>query len=205
MRVAPVGVIPGLDREQRSGAAQLQSALTHGHPTALAASDLTAHAVWLLTQGTGPAELLDLLREYARQSRSVYRADWLGDLAGHAHDPDRASFTARGWDECLAVLDRVEDALAAADPETDPCLAVGEDWIAEEAFAVGLYCFLLLHDDAPAVARRAAYSSGDSDSIAALAGAFAGAYHGVGAWPQEWVRDIEYRDRLLALGAAWDT
>lgn len=148
--------------------------------------------------------LLRLLREYARQTRSVYRADWLGDLAEHAHDPDRASFTARGWDECLAVLDRVQAALAAADPETDPCLAVGEGWIAEEAFAVGLYCFLLLSGDPQAVVRRAAYSSGDSDSIAALAGAFAGAYHGASAWPGEWVRDIEYRDRLLALGAAWD-
>jgi ADP-ribosylglycohydrolase len=118
MRVAPVGLIPGLDPQQRSGAAQLQSALTHGHPTALAAS--------------------------------------------------------------------------------------GEGWIAEEALATGLYCFLLLPDDPEAVVRRAAYSSGDSDSIAALAGAFAGAYHGADAWPGEWARDIEYRDRLLALGAAWD-
>ncbi|HEU5160378.1 MAG TPA: ADP-ribosylglycohydrolase family protein [Streptosporangiaceae bacterium] len=205
MRVAPVGLIPGLDGRQRSGAAQLQSALTHGHPTALAASDLTAHTIWLLTQGTGPAELLPLLREYAHQTRSIYRADWLGDLAEHAHDPDRASFTARGWDECLAVLDRLEAALAAADPEIDPCLAAGEGWIAEEAFATGLYCFLLLPEDPQAVVRRAAYSSGDSDSIAALAGAFAGAYHGADAWPEGWVRDIEYRDRLLALGAAWDT
>lgn len=204
MRVAPVGLVPGLDRQQRSGAAQLQSALTHGHPTALAASDLTAHAIWLLAQGAGPIELLRLLREYAHQTRSVYRADWLGDLAEHAHDPDRASFTARGWDECLAALDRLEAALAAADPEIDPCLSTGEGWIAEEAFAAGLYCFLLLPEDPQAVVRRAAYSSGDSDSIAALAGAFAGAYHGADAWPKEWVRDIEYRDRLLALGAAWD-
>jgi ADP-ribosylglycohydrolase len=205
MRVAPVGLIPGLDHRQRSGAAQLQSALTHGHPTALAASDLTAHTIWLLAQGTGPTELLPSLREYAHQTRSVYRADWLGDLAEHAHDPDRASFTARGWDECLAVLDRLEAALTAADPEIDPCLATGEGWIAEEAFATGLYCFLLLPEEPQAVVRRAAYSSGDSDSIAALAGAFVGAYHGADAWPGEWVRDIEYRDRLLALGATWDT
>src|SRR5215469_4355055 len=69
MRVAPVGLIPGLDQQQRSGAAQLQSALTHGHPTALAASDLTAHAVWLLAQGAAPAGLPRLLREHARQAR----------------------------------------------------------------------------------------------------------------------------------------
>lgn len=204
MRVAPLGLVPGLDEQQRSGAAQLQSALTHGHPTALAASDLTAYTVWLLAQGTGPAELLPALREYALRSRDCYRADWLGDLAEYAQDPDRASFTARGWDECLGVLERLESALRSPDVEADPCSATGAGWIAEEAFATGLYCFLLLPDDPPAVVRRAAYSSGDSDSIAALAGAFAGAHHGADAWPRDWVRDVEYRDRLLALGAAWD-
>jgi ADP-ribosylglycohydrolase len=53
------------------------------------------------------------------------------------------------------------------------------------------------------VVRRAAYSSGDSDSIAALAGALAGARHGVGAWPAAWVEAVEHRERLVALGAAW--
>lgn len=182
----------------------MQSALTHGHPTALAASDLTACAVRLLADGTGPGELLPALREYARESREVYPGDWLGDLADRAHDPDRAAFAARGWDECLAVLARLADALRTADPEADPCLATGAGWVAEEALAAGLFCFLMLPDDPPAAVRRAAYSSGDSDSIAALAGAFAGAHHGAGAWPDAWVRDIEYRDRLLALGAAWD-
>lgn len=182
----------------------MQAALTHGHPTALAAGDLTAYTVRLLAQGTGPAELLPALREYAHRGRGHYRADWLGDLAEYAQDPDRDSFATRGWDECLAVLDRLEDALRSPDPEADPCLATGAGWIAEEALVTGLYCFLLLPDDPPAVVRRAAYSSGDSDSIAALAGAFAGAWHGADAWPAEWVRDIEYRDRLLALGAAWD-
>ncbi|MFJ2955120.1 ADP-ribosylglycohydrolase family protein [Streptomyces sp. NPDC087270] len=204
MRVAPLGLIPGLDRQQRSGASQLQSALTHGHPTALAASDLTAHAVQLLAEGTRTAELLPELRAYAHDSRGHYPADWLGDLADRAHDADPVSFAARGWDECLAVLDRVERALRSPDPETDPCAATGAGWIAEEALATALYCFLLFPDDPPAAVRRAAYSSGDSDSIAALAGAFAGAHHGAGAWPAPWVDAIEYRERLLALGAAWD-
>ena len=204
MRVAPVGLLPGLSSEQRSGAAQLQSALTHGHPTALAASDLTAHTIRLLAQDTPPNELLPLLRAYANENREVYRADWLGHLVAYAHDPSPKAFIARGWDECLAVLDRVEAALAAPDLDTDPCLATGEGWIAEEAFATGLLCFLLLPEDPQAVVRRAAYSSGDSDSIAALAGAFAGAHLGADAWPDAWTDVIEYRDRLLALGAAWD-
>ena len=206
MRVAPIGLIPGLTSEQRSGAAQLQSALTHGHPTALAASDLTAHTVLLLAQGAAPSELLPLLRDHAHRNREVYREEWLGDLAEHAQDPDRTAFVARGWDECLAVLDRVESALASSpDLDADPCLATGEGWIAEEALATGLYCFLLLPDDPEDVVRRGAFSSGDSDSIAALAGAFAGAHLGADAWPEAWTGLIEYRERLLALGTAWDS
>ena len=204
MRVAPLGLLPGLTQEQRSGAAQLQSALTHGHPTALAASELTAQAVWLLAGGAEPGQLLPLLREHAREQREVYRADWLGDLAARAQDPSAGHFIARGWDDCLAALDRVEAALASPDPEADPCLAAGEGWIAEEALATGLLCFLLFPQEPQAVVRRAAYSSGDSDSVAALAGAFAGAHLGADAWPREWTDAVEYRDRLLALGAAWD-
>ncbi|MEO3787697.1 ADP-ribosylglycohydrolase family protein [Actinocorallia sp. B10E7] len=204
MRVAPLGLIPGLDLERCAGAAQLQSALTHGHPTALAASDLTAYTVRLLARGADPAGLPGLLRAYAHENRLIYREDWLGDLAEHAHDHDREAFIARGWDECLEALDRLEAALANPDVEADPCLATGEGWIAEEAFATGLYCFLMLPDDPTAVVRRAACSSGDSDSIAALAGAFVGAHHGADAWPREWTEAVEYRDRLLALGAAWN-
>ncbi|HEY4383282.1 MAG TPA: ADP-ribosylglycohydrolase family protein [Ktedonobacteraceae bacterium] len=55
-----------------------------------------------------------------------------------------------------------------------------------------------------AAIRCAAVSSGDSDSIACLTGAFAGAYHGLAAWPTEWITRIEYRDQLSRFGAAWD-
>ncbi|WP_441251667.1 ADP-ribosylglycohydrolase family protein [Kitasatospora sp. McL0602] len=204
MRVVPVGLVPDLADSQFSGAAQFQSALTHGHPTALAASDLTAYAVRLLVQGAAPGELTSLLREYATAGRARYDADWLGDLAAYAQDASAGDYTARGWADCLGVLDRLDAALADPRPDQDPCLATGEGWIAEEALATGLLCFLLLPDDPVAAVRRAAYSSGDSDSIACLTGAFAGAHHGAAAWPADWVRRIEHRDELLAFGALWD-
>ncbi|MGV9265362.1 ADP-ribosylglycohydrolase family protein [Kitasatospora sp. NPDC003701] len=204
MRVAPIGLVKELTERQLSGAAQLQSALTHGHPTALAASDLTAYAVRRLAEGLAPSALTAALRTYALANRTRYDEFWLGDLAQHAQDPSPEQFIARGWDECLGVLDRLDAALAAPDVEADPCLATGEGWIAEEALATGLLCFLLLPDDPVAAVRRAAYSSGDSDSIACLTGAFAGAHLGERAWPADWVERIEYRDELLALGALWD-
>ncbi|MGW7548085.1 ADP-ribosylglycohydrolase family protein [Streptomyces sp. NPDC054770] len=204
MRVAPVGLAPGLSDEQRAGAAQLQSALTHGHPTALAASDLTARAVRLLAQGTGPDRLVGLLRSYARENRTRYHHTWLGDLWTRAHDATPEAFIARGWDECLAILDGLEEAVRTASPESDPCLATGAGWIAEEALATGLLCFLLFPGEPLLALRRAACSSGDSDSIACLTGAFAGAWLGEEAWPTEWADRIEYRGDLMTLGALWD-
>ncbi|MFC8092687.1 ADP-ribosylglycohydrolase family protein [Streptomyces sp. NPDC057301] len=204
MRVAPIGLVPGLSDEQRAGAAQLQSALTHGHPTALAASDLTAHAVRLLAQGAEPTGLVGLLRSYAYENRTRYHERWLGDLWTRSQDPTPEHFITRGWDECLGILDRLQDAVRTVSPETDPCLATGEGWIAEEAMASGLLCFLWFVDEPLTALRRAACTSGDSDSIACLTGAFAGAYLGADAWPTEWADRIEYRGDLLTLGALWD-
>jgi ADP-ribosylglycohydrolase len=204
MRVAPIGLVPGLSDEQRAGAAQLQSALTHGHPTALAASDLTAHAVRLLAQGAEPMGLVGLLRSYAHDNRTRYHDRWLGDLWTRSQDPTPEHFIARGWDECLEILGRLQDAVRDASPETDPCLATGEGWIAEEALATGLLCFLWFVDEPLTALRRAACTSGDSDSIACLTGAFAGAWLGADAWPTEWADRIEYRGDLMTLGALWD-
>jgi ADP-ribosylglycohydrolase len=238
MRVAPVGLVPGYDMDTLGGVAQLQAGMTHGHPTALAASELTALAVRLARDGGDLAALPAQLRAHAQTQRHTYRTDWLGDLWQNplsglrpglrdAADVQRATpgarpsssaapqagatprtspeeFIARGWDECLAVLDRLDAALAAPDDGGDPCLATGAGWIAEEALATALLCALRHPDDPVAALDRAATTSGDSDSIACLAGAVLGAARGADAWPPAWSDRIEYADQLAALGTAWD-
>jgi ADP-ribosylglycohydrolase len=207
MRVAPVGFLAhGVTGGDATSAAvaQYQAAFTHGHPTALAASDLTARAVSELLAGCQPAELPGRLRRYARDQRTVWHADWLAGLWQRPGVDRPEQFIARGWDECLASLDRLDAALLVGDRAADPCRFTGAGWVAEEALATGLLCFLLLPDDPVAAIRRAAVSSGDSDSIACLTGAFAGAAHGVEAWPGDWRRRIEYRCEIEALAAAWE-
>ena len=208
MRVAPVGLLPlgrdGVTETTRAAIAQFQAALTHGHPTGLAAADLTAYAIADLAAGNDPATLPRRLRHYAQSQQFVYHEDWLGPLwqrAGLGHPQE---FIARGWQECLHALDRLDASLKASDRHSDPCLATGAGWVAEEAFATGMFCFLLFPDDPVAAIRRAAVTSGDSDSIACLTGAFAGAAHGLQAWPPKWIDNIEYYDRLTRLGEAWD-
>jgi ADP-ribosylglycohydrolase len=208
MRVAPVGLLTkerdGATEEMRSAIAQFQAALTHGHPTALTASDLTAYAVADLYAGGSPEGLPARLRDYALSQRDIYHSEWLGTLWQRPGITSPEEFITRGWAECLAVLDRLDAAVAVGDRQSDPCLATGEGWVAEEAFATGLLCFLLYPDEPVAALRRAVVTSGDSDSIACLTGAFAGAHLGLAAWPAEWVDSVEYRDRLEILGSAWD-
>lgn len=204
MRVAPVALVPALDMETRAAIAQFQAALTHGHPTALAASDLTCFAIADLVTGGEPLTLPQRLRAYGESQHTYYHADWLGSLWQMYGAVSPAAFIASGWDECLAIIDRLERAVARGDREHDPCLATGDGWIAEEAFATALLCFLLFPDQPVSALRRAAVTRGDSDSIACLTGAFAGAYAGLSAWPAEWIEQIEYRARLAHLSETWD-
>jgi ADP-ribosylglycohydrolase len=205
MRVTPVGLVPGIDNDTLAGVAQLQAALTHGHPTALVAAELTAYCVKLLVRdGVALVDLPGLLRERCRDQRRRYRSDWLGELWRRADAPDGPDFIARGWDECQAAIDRVDAVLLLADRDADPCLGTGAGWVAEEALATALHCALLFPDDPVSALGRAAGTSGDSDSIACLTGALVGAARGLAGWPDRWARQIEYADQLAALGACWD-
>ncbi|MEW2541300.1 ADP-ribosylglycohydrolase family protein, partial [Micromonospora chalcea] len=154
--------------------------------------------------GAALPELPGLLTERAREQRTVYREDWLGDLWQRPGESDAAGFVARGWDDCLRVLDRLEAALARPDDGGDPCRFTGEGWIAEEALATALLCALRHADDPVGALARGATTAGDSDSIAALAGAFAGAAYGMAAWPAGWADRIEYAGQLAALADALD-
>ncbi|WP_026184745.1 ADP-ribosylglycohydrolase family protein [Salinispora vitiensis] len=204
MRVAPVGLVAGYDLDTLAGVAQLQAAMTHGHPTALAASELTAYAVRLLRDGAELPSLPTLLRARAHDQRTVYRDEWLGALWQQPGVANPADYLARGWDECQHVLDRLDLALASADDGADACRITGAGWIAEEALATALFCAIRHADDPVSALARAATTSGDSDSIAGLTGAFLGAAHGMATWPEPWRDQIEYADELARMGEAWD-
>jgi ADP-ribosylglycohydrolase len=204
MRVAPVGLVPGYDLETLAGVAQLQAGLTHGHPTALTASELTAYAVRALRDGAAFSDLPALLRSRCHEQRRVYRHEWLGPLWKRSGLDSPTEFIQRGWDDCLVALDRLDAAVKLRDDNLDPCIRTGQGWIAEEALSTALLCTLRnIHDPVSGLA-RAANTSGDSDSIACLAGAFLGVAHGMSAWPISWVPRIEYAEKISKFGQVWD-
>ena len=74
---------------------------------------------------------------------------------------------------------------------------IGEGWVAEEAVALALYCVLRYPDDYVAIVRRGANSSGDSDSIACIAGGISGALLGLDAIQTDWRQLCENHDYLI--------
>ncbi|OJJ19645.1 hypothetical protein BKI52_22140 [marine bacterium AO1-C] len=198
MRVLPVGFLNFTDA-MIPEVAQFQAAITHGHPTALVASELTAITVYKLINGTSPDQLLNTLFEYAEGQKLNYHTEYLQRLWDRPPFRTPQEFIQLGWEECLEKLKAVQEGLLKNDEHIDPCAIGGAGWTAEESFATALYCFLLSPDNPLKVLQSAMCTSGDSDSIACLAGGFVGAYLGIDALPVDRVQNVEYQEELKEL------
>lgn len=107
-----------------------------------------------------------------------------------------------GADEFRARLELLPDLLRSRDDERAR-LHLG-NWVsAHQSVVTALYCFLA-GEDFTQVMMRALRMGGDVDTIAAMAGALAGARYGADAIPAIW-RDVEAADELVDLAdRLWD-
>lgn len=217
MRVAPIGLIPTWNAEDVADAAQLSSALTHGHPVALTAAELTALGVFYLRTGECTLENLnDRLLERAYEQRGNYREHVLGHLVDHWRGPKSKSRRKHalsntgaramqfGWDECIHVLKNVKRALKRKDEGGDISQLCGLGWVAEDALATSVYAASRWSEYPRIALARAVRTVGDSDSLGAITGSFLGAALGEDAFPTHWYDRIEYAHELNYLGQLWD-
>jgi poly(ADP-ribose) glycohydrolase ARH3 len=171
MRVAPAGVAAvGMDRVAEL--AQRSAAVTHAHPLGQVGAVVQACAV-ALAAASAPDTPVD-------------RAAWCRRLAAAAAAPAYAS-----------ALRQV----AGLGPDAAPgavAAAVGNGVAAVEAVPAALAAFLA-HPDRPADAIGFAIRvGGDTDTIAAMTGALAGARCGASALPRPWLRRLEFAGQLAA-------
>lgn len=108
-------------------------------------------------------------------------------------------FIERGWDKVIDSILGIYD--APRRPKQDPCDVAGQGWVAEEALTVALHTLLCFPDDPTNALRRAAFTNGDSDSIASITGALAGAAYGRRYFPHGWIENLEYRREIDSLTA----
>jgi ADP-ribosylglycohydrolase len=174
MRVAPVGYFYQYEPGRLQSVARAQGVLTHRHPTSDAACMAAAYLVKLALEAVDPAD---------------YPQRVLKFVGGLAPEFDQA-------------IERVPEVLAWADEEAalnhiGPTRGGG--WIAEEAVAMALYCVMRYPTDYVAAVRLGANISGDSDSVASIAGGILGARLGTSALPAEWIARLENRPYLQDL------
>ena len=167
MRTAPIGLAWHGDEDRIARMAAETSALTHGHPAAIAGGVATALLVhWALDAVEPPG----MLRRLVDRTRTIS-------------------------DEFVATIEQVPGVLDC-EPESAYAV-LGDAWVADEAIACALYAFWRSPDDYRSTVVTAVNMNGDSDSVGCIAGAISGAYNGVEAIPAPWRRTVDQADQLL--------
>lgn len=179
MRAAPIGLWGRGDVGDTVALAHEQARITHAHELAKDAAAVQACLVGVLAHD--PPEDVDDVR---RRVRGLLRAV-----------PVSPAFRRR--------LDVLEDLDADADGD-EVVAALGNGVAAVEAVPAALHTFLRSPGDFCEVVVQAVALGGDADTIAAMAGALAGAWLGAGAIPSRWLDRLEDRDHMerLAHGLA---
>lgn len=172
MRVAPVALFAWPRLPVAAWLARQTARITHAHPLGVEGAVLQACAVTLLLQHpTGVP--LDIPR-------------FLGMLRAPLHGS-----------RYLDKLDLVAELIYAG--ERDGGRKLGNSVLAEEAVPAALYAFLRQPDSFTDAVTYAICQGGDTDTIASMAGALAGAYLGEDAIPVQWRENVEGRDELRRL------
>lgn len=191
MRAAPIGIYFHDDVDAMILNAAASSSLTHRHPTGIASSVAAAAPVaFALKERT-----LEGMLAFTRHCVEKVTPALLVEVGCEPKLADEI-----GNREMLAILDRTAE---CADSEAeDVCSLLGGAWIGEQAVATALWCVLRAKGAFVASVLRGANSSGDSDSIACIAGSIAGALVGFEDLPADWRTDVEKSAMLVELADA---
>jgi len=188
MRNPWFGLLP-LSRKNIEILSVIQASTTHYHPLALAASAVTA----LVTK-----DLYDETVNFNSSSLFDHTRTIVETLI---HENDHSTFDP----QYLEGLYELRDFLASYNdvffefieedlPEVyDICKIFGEGKVAEEALLLAIVSVDKHDTNSEEGLKYLAHSSGDSDSIAAIAGAFFGAKNGYQSFNPEWVNYLETR------------
>ena len=174
MRVAPVGLLFWNDHAKLKEVAYQSSLITHSHILGMEGAALQAMAV-ALAVGESPDKPLDI-----------------------------QSFTARLFDFATedayrAKINRFDTLLENPDDRKKVVDQLGRGIEAFNSIPTAIFAFLSHPQDFTATVIYAVSLGGDTDTIAAMAGAISGAYLGIDALPSRWQEQLENRDYILEL------
>ena len=168
-RAAPVGLMYHGDHDALVAAAAASAEVTHTHPVGMAGAVTVALGVSLALEQGSPDDLLIRLLD---------------------------ALTAWGFGAFLPHLGLVRRLL---DADADTVRVVewlgGNTLTVQQCVPASVYSVLRFWDSFEDAVSFAAQVGGDADSIAAMAGALAGARHGVRTIPGRWLERLENEER----------
>jgi len=173
MRVAPVGLLYSRNLEKLREIAYQSSSITHSHELGKEGAALQSCAV-ALALNTPSDEEID-------------REAFLSRLQNFIED--------RLYKEKVA---RIRELLGEQD-KAKVVAVLGNGIEAPRSVPTAIYCFLRQPQSYKDTVIYAISLGGDTDTIAAMAGAISGAYLGIEAIPSEWRAKLENRDYIEAL------
>lgn len=183
MRAAPVGLLHPLDPNRLRRDAAISAVVTHADSTAVLSAEALSYLVAELVH-VQPGDLdVDLL------------INRLVEVLKDLHDPELPERKPEGG--TVRLLERIQEVGTRLEQAPEYLFSYTFNGaFVSESLPAAIWCFLRSPDDPETVLITAANGGYDADTVAAMAGAMAGAYNGVSAWPTRWVDDLEYRDGL---------
>jgi len=172
MRVAPIGLLYYDDAEKLREAAYKSAEITHTHMLGKEGAAIQAYAVALAVKA---------------ESESFNPIDFLEKLI---------EFT-----RVDAYKEKLEKAkgLLNNDDKREIIRNLGNGVEALNSVPTAIYCFAKHHESYAKAVLYAISLGGDTDTIGAMTGAIAGAYHGIEVIPSVWVQKLERRDYIERL------
>lgn len=183
MRVAPVGLF--FDGEGSFGRDEIDwlgaeaAAITHGHDLGYIPAAALVHIV----QKGAHDDSVTLLEAVEEAMEAVKRL-----FADAVH-----------LDVFLKLTEKAIQ-LSQTDMKDLDCIhQLGEGWVAEETFAIAVYCALKYTDDFDKALIASVNHKGDSDSTGAVTGNILGAYLGFDRIPEKYIQHLELKETILKL------
>jgi len=174
MRVAPIGLLYYDDAEKLREIAYRSAEITHTHMLGKEGAALQAYAVALAVKV---------------ESESFNPIDFLEKLI---------EFT-----RVDAYREKLEKAkgLLNNDDKREIIRKLGNSVEALNSVPTAIYCFAKHHESYAKAVLYAISLGGDTDTIGAMTGAIAGAYHGIENIPDAWTQKLEKRDYIEKLAS----
>lgn len=171
MRTGILGFVYQNDPIKLVKVAQVSGRITHSHPVAEAASIAGSYAVKLALDRLEPREMFKMLLEVTQGISQ--------EFTQALENSYYMAYSGIGDEEGLKKL--------------------GQGWYADETFALAYFCILRYPNDYKKAVQTAVNITGDSDSVASVAGGILGARLGIEAIPVSWIEALKEKEILESM------